>query len=53
MQEKLNELIGKTFVYKAKTITITKWKKLTTTYVIFTDKQIYNFFGEVAFGFGD
>ena len=44
MQEILNALVGKTFVYKTKTITITKWKKITSSYVVFTDKQTYNFF---------
>ena len=44
MQEILNALVGKTFIYKTKTISISKWKKVATTYVIFTDKQTYNFF---------
>lgn len=45
MQQKLNLLIDKKFNYKDKIITITKWKKvLNSTYVIFTDKQTYNFF---------
>lgn len=44
MQQKLNLLIDKKFNYKDKTITINKWKKVGVTYVIFTDKQTYNFF---------
>lgn len=44
MQQKLNLLIDKKFNYKDKIITITKWKKVGVTYVIFTDKQTYNFF---------
>jgi hypothetical protein len=49
MEERLNLLIDKKFNYKDKIITITKWKKvLNSTYVIFTDKQTYNFFeGEI------
>lgn len=45
MEEKLNLLIDKKFNYKDKIITINKWKKvLDSTYVVFTDKQTYNFF---------
>ena len=44
MQQKLNLLINKKFNYKDKIITITKWKRVGTTYVVFTDKQTYNFF---------
>jgi hypothetical protein len=44
MQERLDLLIDKKFNYKDKVITITKWKKVGVTYVIFTDKQTYNFF---------
>jgi hypothetical protein len=44
MQQKLNLLIDKKFNYKDKTITIIKWKKVGVTYVVFTDKQTYNFF---------
>ena len=44
MQQKLNLLIDKKFNYKDKIITITKWKKVGTTYVVFSDKQTYNFF---------
>jgi hypothetical protein len=44
MQQKLNLLIDKKFNYKDKIITITKWKKVGVTYVVFTDKQTYNFF---------
>ena len=44
MQQKLNLLIDKKFNYKDKIITITKWKRVGTTYVIFSDKQTYNFF---------
>ena len=42
--DKLNELINKTFEYKGKIITITNFKKVSTTYVVFTDKQTMNFF---------
>jgi len=44
MQQKLNLLINKKFNYKNKIITITKWKKVGVIYVVFTDKQTYNFF---------
>ena len=44
MQQKLNLLIDKKFNYKDKIITITKWKKVGVAYVVFTDKQTYNFF---------
>jgi hypothetical protein len=44
MQERLDLLIDKKFNYKDKTITINKWKKVGVTYVVFSDKQIYNFF---------
>lgn len=44
MQERLDLLIDKKFNYKDKIITITKWKRVGTTYVVFTDKQTYNFF---------
>ena len=44
MQQKLNLLIDKKFSYKDKIITITKWKRVGTTYVVFSDKQTYNFF---------
>jgi len=44
MKEKLDLLIDKKFNYKNKIITITKWKIVGTTYVVFTDKQTYNFF---------
>jgi len=44
MKEKLDLLIDKKFNYKDKIITITKWKRVGATYVIFTDKQTYNFF---------
>ena len=44
MQQKLNLLIDKKFNYKDKIITITKWKKVGVTYVVFSDKQTYNFF---------
>ena len=43
-ENKLNELINKTFEYKGKIITITNFKKVTATYVVFTDKQTMNFF---------
>lgn len=43
MKEKLDSLIDKTFNYKDKIITISKWKKVSGTYVIFTDKRTYNF----------
>lgn len=44
MQQRLNLLIDKKFNYKDKVITITKWKRVGTTYVVFSDKQTYNFF---------
>lgn len=44
MQQKLNLLIDKKFNYKDKIITITKWKRVGTTYVVFSDKKTYNFF---------
>ena len=44
MQERLDLLIDKKFNYKDKIITITKWKKIGGTYVVFSDKQTYNFF---------
>ena len=44
MQQKLNLLIDKKFSYKDKIITITKWKRVGTNYVVFSDKQTYNFF---------
>lgn len=44
MQQKLNLLIDKKFNYKDKIITITKWKKVGITYVVFTDNRTYNFF---------
>ncbi len=44
MQQKLNLLIDKKFNYRDKIITITKWKKVGVTYVIFTDKLILNFY---------
>ena len=44
MQQKLNLLIDKKFNYKDKIVTITKWKKVGVTYVVFTDNQTYNFF---------
>lgn len=44
MQQKLNLLIDKKFNYKDKIITITKWKRVGSTYVVFSDKQTYNFF---------
>jgi len=44
MQERLDLLIDKKFNYKDKIITITKWKIVGTTYVVFSDKQTYNFF---------
>ena len=44
MQQNLNLLIDKKFNYKDKIITITKWKKVGVNYVVFTDKQTYNFF---------
>lgn len=44
MQERLDLLIDKKFNYKDKIITITKWKRVGTTYVVFSDKQTYNFF---------
>ena len=43
MKEKLDLLINKKFNYKDKIITVTKWKKVSGTYVIFTDKQTFNF----------
>lgn len=43
MKEKLDLLIDKKFNYKDKIITVTKWKKVSGTYVIFTDKQTFNF----------
>ena len=42
-KQKLNLLIDKKFSYKDKIITITKWKRVGTTYVVFSDKQTYNF----------
>lgn len=44
MQERLDLLIDKKFNYKDKIITITKWKKVGVTFVVFSDKQTYNFF---------
>ena len=44
MQQKLNLLIDKKFNYKDKIITITKWKKVNSTFVVFTDKQTFNFY---------
>jgi hypothetical protein len=44
MQQKLDLLIDKKFNYKDKIITIKKWKKVGVSYVIFTDKQTYNFY---------
>ena len=44
MQERLDLLIDKKFNYKDKIITITKWKRVGTTYVVFSDKQTYNYF---------
>lgn len=44
MQQKLNLLIDKKFNYKDKIITITKWKKVGVTYVIFTDNRTFNFY---------
>lgn len=44
MQQKLNLLIDKKFNYKDKIITITKWKKVGATYVIFTDNRTFNFY---------
>ena len=44
MLEKLNELIGKSFDYQGRTITISKVKYVGTTYVVFTNKQTMNFF---------
>lgn len=44
MQQKLNLLINQKFNYKNKIITIIKWKKVGITYVVFTDKQTYNFY---------
>ena len=43
MKEKLDLLIDKKFNYKDKIITITKWKKVSGIYVIFTDKRTFNF----------
>jgi hypothetical protein len=43
MKEKLDLLIDKKFNYKDKVVTITKWKKVSGTYIIFTDKRTYNF----------
>jgi len=43
MKEKLDLLIDKKFNYKDKIITINKWKKVSGTYVIFTDKRTFNF----------
>ena len=40
MQQKLNLLIDKKFNYKDKIVTITKWKKVGVTYVVFTDSKI-------------
>jgi hypothetical protein len=44
MQQRLNLLIDKKFNYKDKIITITKWKKVNSTFVIFTEKQTFNFY---------
>lgn len=44
MENKLNELIDRTFDYKGNCITIKKWKLVSGSYVIFTDKRTYNFF---------
>lgn len=44
MQEVLDGLIGQKFNYKDKVITITKWKKINSTFVIFSDKQTFNFY---------
>ena len=44
MEQKLNLLINQKFNYKNKIITIIKWKKVGITYVVFTDKQTYNFY---------
>ena len=43
MEEILNELIGKKRNYKGKEIIINKHKKVNGNYVIFSDKQTYNF----------
>ena len=44
MQEALNKLINQKFNYKDKIITITKWKKVNSTFIIFSDKQTFNFY---------
>lgn len=44
MQQRLNLLIDNKFSYKDKIITITKWKKVGVTYIVFTDKQTFNFY---------
>jgi hypothetical protein len=44
MLQKLIDLIDKEFEYKGKNIIITKVKFVGTTYVVFTNKQTFNFF---------
>lgn len=44
MIKNLNDIIGQKFNYNNKIITITKWKRVSSTYVIFTNKQTYNFY---------
>lgn len=44
MLEKLKELIGITFEYKGKNIVISKVKYVGTSFVVFTNRQTYNFF---------
>jgi hypothetical protein len=44
MEEILNSLIDKKFNYKGKEIVIQRWKKVNSAFVVFSDKQTYNFF---------
>ncbi len=44
MLENLNELIGKSFDYRGKTIIVTKVKYVGTSFVVFTNRQTMNFF---------
>ena len=42
--EKLDKIIGKTFLYKGKKILIEKWRKVNSAYVIITSARVYNFY---------
>lgn len=44
MLEKLNKLIGISYDYKGKNIIISKVKLVSTSYVVFTNLQTFNFF---------